>query len=120
MLVGTTKLNEDDDFLVWMWKGSDGQHGEARERMREVLIDLSLIADQHTGRLGGAMKFVIYNHKGNILGTVSAPNRSAARDKLRGSLGTLRVKTTADLFLYPWLNSSKEVQQEADTGVRIQ
>lgn len=117
VLVGTTELH---GALVWRWQDSNGQQGEARDNMKSVLTDLSLMSDQHTGRLGGAMRFVIYSKTGKILGTVSAPNRAAARDKLRGSLATLKAKVPHDLFLYPYLNSSKEVQQEADTGVRIQ
>ena len=117
VFVGTAAVN---GSLVWLWHNpSTGEKGEIRDNMKSVLTDLSLMADQHTGRIGGTMKFVIYSRSGRVLGTVSAQTRAAARDRLRGRVRDLGVKTPQDVFLYPYLNAAEEVKHVADQGITV-
>lgn len=104
----------------WRWAPANtGQWSERFETVEGALLDLEREAESHTGRLGGTMKFIIYSPTGMILGTVSAPNRRAARDKLRGSVQALKLKTAQDAFLYPYISSSLEVRYVADQGVQV-
>lgn len=116
-LIGTVTRH---NALVWVWRRQDtGEQGEARDSLKSVLADLERRSDQHIGRTGGTMKFIIYNPQGRVIGTVSAPNRAAARDRLRGSLRVLGAKSPQDLFLYPWLNATPEIQAAASQGTQV-
>jgi hypothetical protein len=106
--------------LVWTWVSASGDsHGEVRDNLNSVLVDLSLLADRHTGRKGGSMKFVIYSPNGRVLGTVRGEDRREARANLRGHLHSLQIKSPHDVYLYPYLNSPEEVRVVADQGVAI-
>jgi hypothetical protein len=106
--------------LVWTWVSASGDsHGEARDSLNSVLVDLSLLADRHTGRKGGSMKFVIYSLNGRVLGTVRGGDRREARANLRYHLHSLQIKSPHDVYLYPYLNSPEEVRAAADQGVIV-
>jgi len=105
---------------LWAWKlPQTGERGEPRDRLESVLVDLDLREKQHTGRLGGAMKFVVFSQAGVAVGTVSAPDRDAAITKLSPVVAKFGVTTTQRLYLYPYLSANTEIRYAADRGVQV-
>jgi hypothetical protein len=104
---------------LWSWKlPATGERGESRHDLESVLTDLDLRAKRHTGRLGGAMKFVVFSQSGVAVGTVSAPDKDAAVQALVPQVAKFGARTTQSLYLYPYISASKEIQWAADQGVK--
>jgi len=104
---------------LWAWKlPSTGERGEPRAGLESVLSDLDRREKLHTGRLGGAMKFVVFSQSGVAVGTISAPDKDAAVQALVPQVSKFGVRTTQSLYLYPYISASKEIQWAADQGVK--
>ena len=104
---------------LWSWKlPSTGERGDPRDRLESILVDLDSREKKHTGRQGGAMKFVVFSQSGVAVGTVSAPDKDAAVQALVPQVAKFGVRTTQSLYLYPYPSANLPTRYVADQGVQ--
>jgi len=70
------------------------------------------------GVVANPMKFIIFSQSGLALGTVTAPTRDSAIDKLRGQTSKFGTRTTQSLYLYPYPSANVQTRYVADQGVQ--